>query len=207
MRITLASVSKTFGREALFSGVDQVIDSGSRTAILGPNGSGKSTLLQVIAGAMLPTKGEVKHELNGSTLEHDVVYKHVSIAAPYLSVYEDLSLRETLDLHIRLKPLLNRITGEELARIALLERHLNKPVRNFSSGMKQRLKLALAILSDTSLLLLDEPCTNLDTQGSAWFRELLLKDLGTRTLLVASNRQQEETFACTASIEVERWKR
>ena len=105
MRITLTSVSKTFGREALFSGVDHMLESGSHTAILGPNGSGKSTLLQIIAGAMLPTKGEVKHALNGATLEHDMVYKHVSIAAPYLSVYEDLSLSETIDLHMRLKPL------------------------------------------------------------------------------------------------------
>jgi ABC-type multidrug transport system ATPase subunit len=84
-----------------------------------------------------------------------------------------------------------------------LEKQLDKPVRNFSSGMKQRLKLALAILSDTALLLLDEPGSNLDTEGLAWFRGLLMEHLEGRTLVVASNRQAEETFACTETIEVE----
>ena len=115
-----------------------------------------------------------------------------------------LSAMGTVDA--RFKPLRAHIAVEELARIAYLEKNLEKPLRNFSSGMKQRLKLALAIFSDTPLLLLDEPASNLDAQGIAWFRDLLVKHLDQRTLLVASNRQAEETFACTAVIEVEGFK-
>ncbi len=206
MRITLTNVSKTFGREVVFRDLSHVFESGSRTAILGPNGSGKSTLLQVIAGALMPTSGKVVHELNGSLIEEEIVYRHISIAAPYLGLYEDLSLREAIAMHIRFKPLRTGIGVEELARVAYLEKNLEKPVRNFSSGMKQRLKLALAILSDTPLLLLDEPASNLDAQGIMWFRELLTKSLDDRTLLVASNRQAEETFVRTSVIEVERFK-
>jgi len=202
MRITLQQVSKSFGRETVIKDVDRVFEPGSRTAILGPNGSGKSTVLQLIGGFTIPTKGTVTHELNGKVIEQEHVYRHISIAAPYMSLYEELSLREAIASHRRFKPLRGNLAVEEVARIALLEKHLDKPVRDFSSGMKQRLKLALAVLSDTSLLLLDEPTSNLDVNGSAWFRELLEKNIGERTLVVASNRQAEETFACSASVDV-----
>lgn len=206
MRISLARVAKQFAREKVFSGMDHVFAAGSRTAVLGPNGSGKSTLLQVVAGALVPTAGTVEHALGGKTLEQHRVYRKVSMAAPYLDLYEDLSLREALEAHARFKPFRPGIHAEDVARSAYLGPHLGKPVSNFSSGMKQRLKLALAILSDTPLLLLDEPATNLDAEAIAWFRELLLSNLEGRTLLVASNRQEEETFACTERMEIGQWK-
>lgn len=206
MRITLRNVAKRFAREKVFSGVDHMFEPGSRTALLGPNGSGKSTLLQVVAGALVPTEGSVGHAVGGKAIDPEAVYRLVSIAAPYLDLYEDLSLREMLATHARFKPFKAGVSLLDVARTAYLEPHLEKPVSHFSSGMKQRLKLALAILSDTPLLLLDEPATNLDAEGIAWYRKLLMEHLGGRTLLVASNRQAEETFACTSSVEVTRWK-
>lgn len=206
MRITMSGVAKQFSREKVFTDVDHVFEAGSRTALLGPNGSGKSTLLQVVAGALVPTKGTVEHALGEKPMEQDRVYREVSIAAPYLDLYEDLSLREAIATHARFKPFRPGIALEDVARTAYLKPHLEKPVSNFSSGMKQRLKLALAILSDTPLLLLDEPATNLDAEGIAWFRELLMRNVERRTLLVASNRQAEETFACDSSVEIMKWK-
>lgn len=206
MRIVLEDVSKRFSHEKVFFGVDHVFEPGSRTAISGPNGSGKSTLLQVVAGALIPSAGRVVHALNGSELEQEAVYRHVSIAAPYLDLYDELSLRETIEIHGKFKPFLSGVQVDEVARIAYLGPHLEKPVLNFSSGMKQRLKLALAILSDTPLLLLDEPATNLDAEGIAWFHAMLNEYLDGRTLLVASNRQAEETFACTSLVDIGRWK-
>ena len=206
MRITLSGVAKQFSREKVFHGADHVFEAASRTAILGPNGSGKSTLLQVVAGALVPTAGRLVHAIGESELEQEEVYRHVSIAAPYLDLYEELSLRETIATHARFKPFRSGISQAEVAEAAYLHAHLEKPVSNFSSGMKQRLKLALAILSDTPLLLLDEPASNLDVEGIAWFRALLLGHMEGRTLLVASNRQAEETFACTSSVEIQRWK-
>lgn len=206
MRVALHNVAKQFTREVVFSGVDHVFEAGSRTAVLGPNGSGKSTLLQVVAGALVPTAGRVEHALNGGPVDPEEVYRHVSIAAPYLNLYEELSLRETITTHARFKPLKTGITPADLARIAYLEEHWEKPVRHFSSGMKQRLKLALAILSDTPLLLLDEPTSNLDAQAIAWYRELLGAHLGGRTLLVASNNEAAETAVCTTAVAVASWK-
>lgn len=206
MRITLSGVAKQFSREKVFQNADHVFEAGSRTAILGPNGSGKSTLLQVVAGALVPTAGSLVHAFDGKDLEQEEVHRHVSIAAPYLDLYEELSLRETIATHARFKPFRPGISQAEVAEAAYLQGHLEKPVSNFSSGMKQRLKLALAILSDTPLLLLDEPASNLDVEGIAWFRALLLGHMEGRTLLVASNRQAEETFACTGNVEIQRWK-
>ena len=202
MRAVLSSVSKVFGRETVIRDLSQVFEPGSRTAILGPNGSGKSTLLQLIGGISIPSKGTVTHEANGRTIDPEQVYRRISIAAPYMSLYEELSLREAIASHQRFKPLRGRLSLEDVARISLLEKHLEKPVRDFSSGMKQRLKLTLAILSDTSLLLLDEPTSNLDANGSGWFRDLLGKNIAARTLVVASNRQAEETFACSVSVDM-----
>lgn len=201
MEVVLSGIAKSFGRETVFQSVNLTLTSGSRTAILGPNGSGKSTLLQVIAGALVPTKGTIEHRLDGSVIAQDEVYRHVSIAAPYLGLYEDLSFQQAIEIHARFKPFKAGISTVDVARIAYLEHALPKPVLHFSSGMKQRLKLALAILSDTPLLLLDEPASNLDSQAVEWFQKLLGEHLGQRTLLVASNRQVAEHGMCTAVVE------
>ncbi len=204
MEVVLHQVTKAFGREVVLRGVSHTFASGSRTALLGPNGSGKSTLLQVIAGVLAPTSGTVSHGLNGMALDPALVYRHIVIAAPYLGLYEDLSLREVIGFHQRFKPLLPGIGLDELAHIAYLQRDLEKPVRHFSSGMKQRLKLALAILSDTPLLLLDEPCGNLDAVAIGWYGDLLRQHIGERTLLVASNSQATETALCQAALDLDR---
>lgn len=206
MRIELQHIAKHFGREVVFQGIHLTLASGSRTALLGPNGSGKSTLLQVIAGATIPTAGVVQHYVADTMVPQEEVYRQVAIAAPYLGLYEDLSLQQAIEFHARFKPLLSGIGPAELARIAYLEQALHKPVLHFSSGMKQRLKLALAILSDTPLLLLDEPTSNLDAEAIEWYRRLLRQNLGQRTLVVASNRQVVEHELCESTIEIDRYK-
>lgn len=206
MEVVLSGITKAFGREHVLRDVHLTLAAGSRTAVLGANGSGKSTLLQLISGAAVPTAGTITYHLAGRPVDPALVYKHVSIAAPYLNLYDDLSLRETIAFHAGFKPLRGAPSVEEVARIARLEMHLEKPVSHFSSGMRQRLKLALAILSDTPLLLLDEPGSNLDHAGLDWYRALLGTHLHGRTLVVASNRQEAEHGVCTATIEVERLK-
>lgn len=206
MEVLLSGITKSYGRETVFRELDLVLPVGSRTALLGANGSGKSTLLQLIAGALVPTKGSIEHRVAGRTIDPQGVYRHVSIAAPYLGLYEDLPLRGAITFHARFKPLLHGIGTAELVRLARLDHALDKPVAHFSSGMKQRLKLALAILSDTPLLLLDEPASNLDAEAIAWYRELLIAHVGLRTLVVASNRQAAEHDLCTTVVEVERFK-
>ncbi|MBL7964578.1 MAG: ABC transporter ATP-binding protein [Flavobacteriales bacterium] len=202
MEIQLNTLTKHYGREVVIGGVSHTFAPGSRTALLGPNGSGKSTLLQLVAGALAPTSGTVQHRLGGVPLPEDEVYRHVSIAAPYLGLYEDLSLRQTVEMHARFKPLRAGMDAVRLAQKAYLHDALDKQVLHFSSGMKQRLKLALAILSDTPLLLLDEPASNLDTRAIEWWQGLLEEHLERRTLLVASNDPAVETVPCTERIDL-----
>jgi len=202
MEIRLQNIAKHFGREVVFQNVDLTLASGSRTAILGANGSGKSTLLQLIGGALIPTAGSIEHRINEGLVAQEEVYRHIAIAAPYLGLYEDLSLRQVIDFHARFKPLRGGLEVQDVARITYLEPALEKPVMHFSSGMKQRLKLALAILSDTPLLLLDEPASNLDAEAIAWYRALLLEHVDGRTVLVASNRQAAEHDLCTSGLEI-----
>jgi ABC-type multidrug transport system ATPase subunit len=202
MEIRLTNIAKHFGREVVFQNVDLTLASGSRTAILGPNGSGKSTLVQVIGGAIIPTKGSIEHRIGERLVPQEEVYRHVAIASPYLGLYEELSLAQTIDFHRRFKPLRAGLGVQDVARIAYLEQALEKPVQHFSSGMKQRLKLALAILSDTPLLLLDEPGSNLDADAVAWFRALVHEHMADRTVVVASNRQAAEHDFCPAAVEM-----
>lgn len=206
MDVVLSGIAKSFGRETVLHGVDITLATGSRTALLGANGSGKSTLLQLIAGALVPTRGTITHRVADRVIDPQHVYRSVSIAAPYLGLYEELPLREAVAFHARFKPLIGGMGPEECARHARLEHALDKPIAHFSSGMKQRMKLALAILSDTPLLLLDEPASNLDAEATAWYRELLRAHLGQRTLVVASNRQALEHDLCTSAVEVEHYK-
>lgn len=202
MEVILTSISKSFGRETVVDGLSCTLASGSRTAILGPNGSGKSTLLQLIAGALVPSSGSIQHQRNGARVPADEVYRQVSIASPYLGLYEDLSLRQVIRFHAGFKPLRTGITPEGLSSIAYLDHAHDKPVQHFSSGMKQRLKLALAILTDAPLLLLDEPVSNLDAEATEWFRALMREHIDGRTLVVASNRQAAEHELCTERIEL-----
>ncbi len=202
MDLLLTDITKHYGREVVVQGLSLKLEAGSRTAILGPNGSGKSTLLQLIGGALAPTRGTITYRLAGREVPQEDVYRHVSFAAPYLGLYEDLSLRQVIAFHARFKPLRNGIDVADVARIAYLEQAMEKPVLHFSSGMKQRLKLALAILSDTPLLLLDEPASNLDAQAIGWYGALLGQHIAGRTLLVASNALAAEYALCDHRIDV-----
>ena len=206
MQVSLEGVAKQYGRDIIFRDLTRTLAPGSRTAILGPNGSGKSTLLQLIAGAITPTTGTIAHSIGGQRITEDEVYRSVSIASPYLGLYEELSLRQAIKVHNSFKPLLQGISTADVLEIAYLEHAIEKPIGQFSSGMKQRLKLSLAILSDTPLLLLDEPASNLDREAIGWYREILPHYVGQRTLVIASNRQQHEFELCTEVIEMEQFK-
>lgn len=156
--------------------------------MVGPNGSGKSTLMKVLSGHLSLSKGSVVFEENGHALDSDAaVYRRVSYAAPYIELIEEFSLNEAIRFHTRLRPLLPGLTAESLYDLLDLPRARNKELRFFSSGMKQRVKLALAICTDSPVLLLDEPTTNLDQNAVRWFKKMLETYAGDRLLAIASN--------------------
>ncbi|MEY4594344.1 MAG: hypothetical protein RIQ47_754 [Bacteroidota bacterium] len=175
--------------------------------LLGPNGSGKSTFLQMIAGYVLPTEGQIHWKINEAEIPSEKVYQSVAIAAPYLELPEELELMEMLTFHFRFKKVVGQLSFEELVSISGLKKVAGKPIRNYSSGMKQRIRLLLAFCSNSDLLLLDEPCSNLDHEGVLWYQQLGDRFIGNRTVVVCSNRQDQEYAFCRKKIELEIWKK
>lgn len=207
MQVALQNIGKKFGREWIFRGVDHVFLPGKPTVILGANGSGKSTLLQVISGSLMPGEGTVTYSHRGAAVAQEEVYRHVSIASPYLDLMDDFTLRESIQFHGQFKSWKNGLKEKNVLELSNLAAAADKQLKNFSSGMKMRVRLLLAILSDTPLLLMDEPCSNLDQQGCQWYAGLVQEFAKDRTVIVCSNQVKEEYFFCTESLSIEDYKR
>jgi ABC-type multidrug transport system ATPase subunit len=194
IKITLENIGRRFNRDWIFRGIDYTFTGGETYAILGPNGSGKSTLLQVLNSSLSPSAGTISYFYNDAPVEIEQVFQHLSLAAPYLEVIEEFTLDEMIDFHFKFKCYKQGITKTEV--IALLDMYSsrNKPIKYFSSGMKQRLKLALAFCADTPLLMLDEPTSNLDTQGVDWYLNLVQQFAFNRLTIICSNQEHEYSF-------------
>ncbi|MEO1263058.1 MAG: ABC transporter ATP-binding protein [Bacteroidota bacterium] len=201
MQITLHQVSKRYRYDWIFKGIDFRIRQGGRYSLTGPNGSGKSTLMKVLSGHLTPSKGKVEFAAGEKKMAVEDVYHQVSYAAPYIDLIEEFTLSEMLRFHRQFKPFLKNISAENILDLLAFPKAKNKEIRHFSSGMKQRLKLALALCTNASLLLLDEPTTNLDRQGVDWYLALIDKYLGDRTVVVASNVAEDYGF-CEEGISI-----
>ena len=202
MKITLQNLSKRYNREWIFRHIEYEFIVGKKYAITGSNGSGKSTLLQVIAGSLMHNEGSVEMH-NGQLLSNEQHYQHISIATPYLELIEEMTALEMLRFHSTFKQLI--LPAAEILQIVNLQASANKQIRYYSSGMKQRLKLALAFFSKTPILLLDEPTTNLDEDGIAHYHQLIKNYTTNKLVIVCSNDKQEYSF-CEEVLEVGRYK-
>ena len=194
MTITLQNIGRRFNRDWIFRGVDHTFTSGESYAILGPNGSGKSTLLQVLNGSLSPSIGTINYVYEGKPVEVDKIFEHLSLAAPYLELIEEFTLAEMIDLHFKFKPYKAGMDNKTVIEVLGMEANKNKLIKYFSSGMKQRLKLALAFCADTPILMLDEPTSNLDSQGVEWYLGLVEKYAKDRLTIVCSNQEHEYGF-------------
>lgn len=192
MNIVLENIGKRFNREWIFRNISREIRSGDKLAILGTNGSGKSTLLQIIAGHTSPTEGHIRY----SDVPEAEMFRQLSYAAPYLELPEEMTWSEAIEFHSRFKTFRNGMDHKKVLELSGLTAAADKQIRNFSSGMKQRARLSLAILSDTPLLLLDEPSSNLDEKSIQWYRDLTQQFSSGRTILVCSNHSRPEYDFC-----------
>ena len=194
MTITLHNAGKKFNREWIFRNLSYVFESGKTYAVTGPNGSGKSTLLQALAGSMMLSEGTCKLQSTQTVISEEEVYKQIAIAAPYLELIEEMTASEFLQFHTAFKPLTSTLKNEEILYLMGLKNVTNKQIRYYSSGMKQRLKLAQAFFSDAPVLLLDEPCTNLDAAGYELYYQLIKNHGADKLVVVCSNDKNEYNF-------------
>lgn len=206
MKVVLENIGKKFNHEWIFKNVTLNFSINNCYGICGANGSGKSTLLKLISGSIDPSDGEIMwFSENGERLKENS-YKHLSLATPYQELIEEFTLIEMLEFHSKLKPFIKNLSVEKIISAMELKKHSYKTLKNFSSGMKQRVKLAMCLLSDTSLLLIDEPFTNLDEDSKKWYSDLLNSVKENKTIIICSNYQKEEIGICNHIINITDYK-
>lgn len=201
IQISLIDAGKRFNKDWIFKGLNYQFEMGQHYALVGNNGSGKSTLLQTIAGYNSLSKGKIEW----TPFDANSIYQQISIAAPYLELVEEFTTLEQLSFHNRFQPLITQISFKDIITLVGLKEAANKQIRYFSSGMKQRLKLALAIFSSTPILLLDEPCSNLDKEGYVLYKKLIQEYALSKLIIVGSNDPEEYQF-CKQQINLMEYK-
>ncbi len=205
-RLEAQNLSQAYHRRFVFRSVDLTLQSGESAVILGGNGSGKSTLLKTLSRALVPFEGDVRLFDEEEEVDSGKQFFFTSLAAPYLELIEEYTLREFFAFCGKLKPWKSPWTIEELVKKAYLEEAADREIKYFSSGMKQRVRLIVAIMADTPVLLLDEPTSNLDKKGVEWYRELMEEMGRDRIVLVASNENAEEYYFCDRELRIEDFK-
>lgn len=194
MQIDIKNLGKKFHREWIFRNVNLTLTSNEACVFVGPNGSGKSTLMLTITGMLPPTQGQIIYKNESQIISDDHFYQQQSIVAPYMEVIEEFTLHELLNFHFSFKIPLSGYNIDRILQSMHLENAKNKYIRQFSSGMKQRLKLGLAFYAQSPVLFLDEPCSNLDVNGIQWYRSEVQKALKNRLIVICSNQPYEYDF-------------
>lgn len=206
MTISLSDAGKRFNYDWIFRHVNYTFRSGMKYAIVGPNGSGKSTLLQALAGYSWLSEGRLEAtDPTGQSVSDDKLFTHVALAAPYLEVVEEMRLMEFWTFQSTFCPFLPGHTAESICERLGLSSSRDKQIRYFSSGMKQRVKLGQALFSAKPIVLLDEPCTNLDAAGMELYRELITELTAQKILVVCSNDEQE-IRSCSERLDIRNFK-
>jgi len=203
MRLSLSNVSKEFNRRSIFRDVSFTLGGGDSLVITGRNGSGKSTLVKIICGLLTPTRGTITYSFEGKSIEHDNVRNHIGLVSPYLQLYDEFSGLENLELlsQIRSDRVLEKGRIEEVLNdVGLWERRRDF-LRTYSSGMRQRLKYAFALVHKPDILVLDEPTSNLDADGVEMVRSRVTEQKQDSILIVATNDAEESTW-CAKKIEL-----
>jgi ABC-type multidrug transport system ATPase subunit len=195
MQISLVQACKRFNKEWIFKNLSFQFEAGKHYALVGNNGAGKSTLLQIIAGYSGLTKGSI----HWNPFDANTIYEQISFAAPYLELVEEFTATEQFEFQAQFKPIQKELSTEEILELIGLKNAAHKQIRYYSSGMKQRLKLALAIFSDCPILLLDEPCSNLDKEGYALY-DTLIKDYAMHKLIIVGSNDPAEYHYCKAQV-------
>lgn len=202
MEITLNNIGKRYQKEWIFKDVNIVFTPENPTAIIGSNGSGKSTLLQILSGYLTPSEGLVKWNAHGNLISVQHIFQKIALATPASSLYEDFTLRENIAFFSAFKNFQHGLSNIDVAKQMELEPQLDKQLKFYSSGMRQRVKLGLAIMAESDVLLLDEPSSHLDQNAIEWYQNLVGEFSKNRVICVASNKEEAETTFCNQRIDI-----
>lgn len=186
-KIELESLGKRYGFQWIIRDLSVNFESHHIYGITGNNGSGKSTLIKILSGYLSPTNGKISYQVNNAAVTVEKIFQHVSLVAPYTDLINEYTLPEMVAFHTKFKPFAVPLSFKEFEDMIQLKVQNNKTLNHFSSGMKQKIQLALAILSNSPILLLDEPTSFLDANARQWFQQLLQNNRRDRLIVIASN--------------------
>lgn len=201
--LSVQGVSKAFGGRRVLHAVSHVFAGGITTAVIGPNGSGKSTFVKVLAGLLRPDAGSIELHIDGHAVERVDIPYQCGYVAPYLSLYDEFTPMELLAMHASFHGALFKpaVCSELLDRIGLAGRGTS-PVRTFSSGMRQRAALALAVSLDPAVLILDEPSTTLDEHGRAILAAEVQRATARGAIVIIATNDTREQQLCSHVITI-----
>ncbi len=191
MQISVQNLSKRYSSEWIFRDLSFEFMTNHCYAISGANGTGKSTFLQILSGKLPATKGKIVFTSNRKTIKKEDIFRSLSMCAPYLELIEEFSLLEMLKFHFHLNKIVDGLNPEKIIQNLGFEKHKHKRLGEFSSGMKQKLKLALVLFTNKSCLLLDEPTSNLDENTKRWFKNVLINVRAEKLVIIASNEESD----------------
>lgn len=200
LQVAWTDLSQSFRSKKIFTLSATVIPSGAECLIQGRNGSGKSTLGRIVSGELTPTAGQITWTLAGQRLDAETICHRTHRISPSTELHPELTIAELIAFQGQFRTW--RYEPLDLLERAGMGQHLNAAFRTLSSGMQQRVKLALALASDSELIVLDEPCANLDEAGKAWYRECALAVKGSTTLVICSNNRKEDYIAPDVVLEL-----
>ena len=205
MEIILKDLAKRYGNQWIFRNLNSSFNSGKIYGIQGRNGSGKSTLLQIISGFLSYSKGQVHYSTENNTISRSDIYKYISYVAPYVSLIDALSLREMIQHHYQFKSYPAGMNYQLILAKLNIPADEDQIISEFSSGMKQRLKLGINIISKSPILLLDEPTSTLDQDSKSWYTNLLSENNRDKVIIIASN-EQKDLDICDEELNIEDYK-
>ncbi len=191
--LEISKLKKEFDRRPVFKDLNFSLTNSDSLAITGRNGSGKSTLIKVLANVYAQTAGNITFSIDEKTVERQNVYQHIGFVSPYLNLYDEFTGYENLHFVTRLRNLDISLIDETLKRVGLYDRR-HDLVKIYSSGMKQRLKLAFAIIHNPLILMLDEPTSNLDAEGVKTVDSIAEEYKHERILIIATNDEHERNL-------------
>ncbi|MFH1195198.1 MAG: ABC transporter ATP-binding protein [bacterium] len=204
--LSFDKVTKIYGRRLVFKEVTAEFNSGSIYGIAGRNGSGKSTLSKIIAGLISPSSGSITHTNNGKKIIPEKLHDHIGFVSPYLVLYDEFSSEENLKHFAKIRGI--KFDKERidflLNEFGIYERRKDL-LKEYSSGMKQRMKFVFALQHSPQLLILDEPTSNLDVSGKEKVFEFILKEAVENCIVIASN-EEVDLALCEHIIKIEDYK-
>ncbi|MGA7159542.1 MAG: ABC transporter ATP-binding protein [Bacteroidota bacterium] len=195
--VSVESLSKAFNRRIIFDNITFSLRERQSVAVTGKNGSGKSTLAKILCGLLSPSRGQIRCSIDGEAILTEGIYQHVGLVSPYITMYEEFSGIENLVVFAHIRGLRGNIIEDSenlLKRFGIYARR-NDEVRTYSSGMKQRLKYAAALLHRPEILVLDEPTANLDEEGVGVVRSTMRSQIENGILIIATNDKEDLDYA------------